>query len=186
MSNVHGKNAIKYYKVTNEEALKTIHEFFEKRTAFLNRVQDFIKDFNLKSYVLRDNLFFGIQLCSVGVSTSELDQYDLVTEWEKDTKNSNKEYTALFPRMSNDELYERFIRAYPREYLLYNEMLDVVISEPIDILLRGALDHVIYVPNKCLLIADQYDYAKKPVCEEISKEELKALMENEFHILASS
>lgn len=59
ISNEQRQYATKYYKVTDQEALKVIHEFVEKRAAFLQRVQDFIKDFNLKSYVLRDNLFYG-------------------------------------------------------------------------------------------------------------------------------
>lgn len=35
------------------------------------------------------------------------------------------------------------------------------------------------------MIADKIDYEKKPVCEEISKEELQALMCDESYILAT-
>lgn len=185
MSNVHGKNAIKYYKVTNEEALKTIHEFFEKRTAFLNRVKDFMQSFDMTLHAVSDDLFFGIQLRSIGVLTSNLDQYNLVTDWKKDSKYSNDHYTALLPRKTNKKLFERFEREFPRETLSYNELLAVIHSRSLDFLERGSLDHFIYIPNKCLLIADKIDYEKKPVCEEISKEELQALMCDESYILAT-
>lgn len=185
MPNKQSQYSMKYYKVTDQEALKVIHEFFEKRTAFLNRIKDFMQSYDMTLHAVQDDLFFGIQLRSIGVLTSNLDQYNLVTDWKKDSKYSNDHYTALLPRKTNKKLFERFEREFPRENLSYNELLAVIISSSWDLMERGLLDHIIYIPNKCLLIADQLEYAKKPVCEEISKEELQALMCDESYIHAS-
>lgn len=156
-----------YIQVTNPALMAQIDEFFQKRGQFIKEVKGFKEEMGLSNYNYTDNLYFGLILNELGVSSIQYDNrnYD-VNIWCRKRRGKYREFVALQPYAKHKELRAQWDTFFEKEPFSYNPLTELLFKENICISTKHS-PKLYYLEGHPLLIKMTNDYTLNFAAEPI-------------------
>jgi hypothetical protein len=166
-----------FYKVTDEEVMKKVDDFFDQRERYLADIHSFKSDMGLTAENLMDNLYFGIVLNELGVYAHQFENEEVDSKvWCRLHRGKFKKFVALKPRANQTELLEKWNAFFNKEAFSYAPLSQLLLQEKVCILTRSSPTFY-YVKGFPLLIKNT-EYTLTVSHQEVTEEEAKHFFGN--------
>lgn len=141
-----------YFKIEDSAVLTQVHAFFELREKYLHEIHEFKKDMGFEACVTTDNLYFGISLDELGLSSHQYEtgEYDKTT-WCRKHRGKYNRFVAMKPFSRHTAILKKWNAFFEKQPFSYVPLTELLFNENICILTKTS-PKIYYAKGHCLLV----------------------------------